>query len=91
MRFPVLGLVIVVCVSALAFAQSPSVVEVVNAASFTTPVTPGSVASIFGSNLASGIKMYAISTFPCLHRKPFALLTFQRVLSYKVPRECCWW
>jgi uncharacterized protein (TIGR03437 family) len=49
--------------AAAAFAQSPSIISVVNGASFAGgALAPGSVASVFGSNLASGVA--SPSAFP---------------------------
>jgi uncharacterized protein (TIGR03437 family) len=52
--------------AALALAQTPVVAPggVVDAASFTAPVVPGSLVSIFGSNLASGMATAATIPLP---------------------------
>jgi len=50
-----LGLALALALGSAAFAQAPQIASasVVNAASYAQPVTPGSLVSIFGTNLAS--------------------------------------
>ena len=55
MRLASLRTIVLLAASAAAFAQTPTVGGVTDAAGFKTPVAPGALVSIFGSSLAAGL------------------------------------
>jgi uncharacterized protein (TIGR03437 family) len=73
-----------------ACAQSPVILSggIVNAASYTQPVTPGSLVAVFGTNLADGV--YTVATIPwptSLGRTSVSINGIAATLSYVSPSQ----